>query len=111
MKNKIIISHKQIQLFVWILAFSLSSCNKNKNKDNTSNVAIEWEDKEILFPENIPCYVSDKETLPELCDEIFRKEFKITAYPLKTSIFIKPLFIIVLQKSKMQYNLLILWII
>ena len=37
--------------------------------------------------------------------------FKVTAYPLKTSIFIKPLFIIVLQKSKMQYNLLIFWII
>jgi hypothetical protein len=40
----------------------------------------EWMGKEILFPETVSCYVGGKETLPEICNECFQKDFKILIY-------------------------------
>ena len=40
----------------------------------------EWVGKEILFPDNIPCYILGKDTLQDFCKELFRKEFKILLY-------------------------------
>ena len=82
-KNKVMKRKRkrtQLQLFVWIVFFSLMSCNNYKSRENTSRATVDWEDKKILFPEDIPCYVSDNDTLSELCGEIFRKDFKILLY-------------------------------
>ena len=78
--NDIIIKRRQLQLIIWIVVIVFNSCNNNRSKVETSVIAFEWEDKEILFPEDVPCYVSGKDTLLELCDEMFRKEFKILLY-------------------------------
>jgi len=79
-ENELLMHLRRLQLLVLIVVFSLMSCNNNKNRANSSRAVVEWEGKEILFPENLPCYVSDNDTLSELCDEIFRKEFKILLY-------------------------------
>ena len=70
----------QYQLFMWILIFSLSACKGNKRRYEITKVALEWTGKQILFPEHVPCYVSGKDALFSLCDEIFLKEFKILLY-------------------------------
>ena len=36
--------------------------------------------KEILFPENVSCYIAGKEELLEVCSQNFKKEFKILLY-------------------------------
>ena len=76
----IILKRKQLQLFVWVVVFSLSSCKGNKSKEDVTKVLLEWIGKEIRFPENVPCFVLGKEVPPELCDEFFLKKFKILLY-------------------------------
>jgi len=56
------------------------SCKDNKKRDEVAKIVGEWMGKKILFPEGVPCYVAGKETFPELCDELLRKEFKILMY-------------------------------
>ena len=63
-----------------VVAICLSSCGKNKERANISKIVAEWSGKEIRFPDNVPCYILGKEMLPEFCDEIFHKEFKILLY-------------------------------
>ena len=77
---KIVSKGRQYQLFMWIFIFSLSACRGNKRRDEITKVTLEWIGKEIRFPENVPCYVSGRDSFPELCDEIFLKEYKILLY-------------------------------
>ena len=72
-------SQKKLQLLFLIAIFPLCSCKDNTRK-NIAMVVNEWTGKEIQFPENVPCFVSGKETLPEFCDESFHREFKILLY-------------------------------
>ena len=67
-------------VFILIAIFSLSSCKDNKRKEDVRKVVSEWIGKEIKFPDNIPCYVLGKDTLPKYCNECFQKEYKIFAY-------------------------------
>ena len=68
-------------IFITILLLIVFyACKENKRREDVAKVVNEWIGKEILFPENIPCYVSGKETLPEFCSEHSRKEFKILLY-------------------------------
>ena len=71
---------KQWLLIICLVFFSFCSCKDNKNRGDASRVVYEWEDREILFPANLPCYVLGKDTHLKLCDEIHRKEFKIVLY-------------------------------
>ena len=79
-EDNTVIRLKQLQLFFGIIVFSLCSCKDNKNREEAAKIIKEWTGKEIRFPENVPCYISGKDTLPELCSENFRKEFKILLY-------------------------------
>ena len=63
-------------LFISLLALFLYSCKDNRKRDEAAIIVNEWMGKEIRFPENVSCYVSGKDTLPELCNEYFYKEFK-----------------------------------
>lgn len=72
--------HKRLKLFIWIVVFSLSACNNHKSRENALRVVVEWDDKEILFPENLPCHISGMDTVHTLCNQIFGKEFKILLY-------------------------------
>ena len=76
---KIEISRKNLTLIALAVIFFLPSC-KDKRKEDIAKIVKEWTGKEILFPENIPCFVLGKETLPDCCDEIFHKEYKILLY-------------------------------
>ena len=67
-------------LVLLIVVCSVCSCKDNKKQKEIVKMVSEWTGKEILFPENLPCYVSGKETLQGFCDEYFDKEFKILMY-------------------------------
>jgi len=67
-------------LFFLLVSFSVCSCKDKRRKEEIGKTVAEWMGKEIRFPENTPCYLSGKDTLPELCNEEFRKEFKILLY-------------------------------
>ena len=79
-KNNRDTNQKQLLWIVLIVAFSLSSCKENKRREEVARIVNEWIGKEIKFPENIPCYVLGKDTLPEFCDDNFHKEYKILLY-------------------------------
>jgi hypothetical protein len=57
-----------------------SSCRPNNKRDEAAKIVNEWMGKQILFPENIPCYVAGKKLLPDFCLEAFQAEFKILMY-------------------------------
>ena len=63
-----------------VLFFSFDSCKGKKQREETSKSLFEWIEKEIIFPGDISCYVSEIDMNPGLCDEIFQKEFKILLY-------------------------------
>ena len=67
-------------LFFLIVVCFIYSCKGNKKRREVEKIVSEWIGKEILFPEYVPCYVAGKETLPEICNEWFQKEFKILMY-------------------------------
>jgi len=63
-----------------VLGVCFSACKNDKRIDEATKMVVEWTGKEIIFPENTPCYISDKETLQQFCDDNFQKEFKILLY-------------------------------
>jgi len=70
----------KIHLIFLCVLFSVFSCKDNKRKEDATKIVSEWIGKEIRFPENVPCFVSGQDTLQVLCDDHFRKEFKILLY-------------------------------
>ena len=62
------------------IVFCLPSCKQNKRRNDAVKIVSEWTGKEIKFPQNVSCYMSGKETLPELCNDCFQKEYKILLY-------------------------------
>jgi len=68
-----------LSLFI-IFAFSINNCRDRRKEKSVTEIVREWIGKEILFPENLPCFVLGKETLPEVCRELFQKEYKIFRY-------------------------------
>jgi hypothetical protein len=75
-----VVKRKLLILFSLAAVFSMCSCKEHKRKSEIEKIVAEWIGKEILFPENISCYVSGRETFPEICDEWFQKDFKILMY-------------------------------
>ena len=47
-KSHRIIKSKQCSLFLLVIFFVFFSCKDNRKRNETSNIANEWEDKEIL---------------------------------------------------------------
>jgi len=66
--------------FLLLLPFFIYSCKEKKKREEVAKIVNEWIGKEIRFPDNVPCYVSGKDTLSELCNANFQKEFKILLY-------------------------------
>ena len=71
---------KPLLLLFLVVIFFLFSCKENKRHKEVTKILNEWIGKEILFPENVPCYVVGKDVLPELCSELFQEEYKILMY-------------------------------
>ena len=78
-KNRIVNRRKLLLLLV-ALPFLIYSCKDNKKREEAVKIVNEWIGKEIRFPDNIPCYMSGRDTLSELCNANFQKEFKILLY-------------------------------
>ena len=78
-KNKPM-NRKQLLWFLLAIPFLVFSCKDHKKRDEAAKIVNEWLGKEIRFPGNAPCYVTGKDTLPELCSANFQKEFKILLY-------------------------------
>jgi hypothetical protein len=59
------------------------SCNTNKNKkdmDMAVKIVKEWTGKKVEIPEYLQCTISGKDTVPCLCMESLRKEYKVFLY-------------------------------
>ena len=67
-------------LFLFLAVFSVFSCKDSRNRKEVAKILSEWTGKEFLFHKNVPCYVAGKDTLPEICSELFENEFKILMY-------------------------------
>lgn len=80
LKNSWVKNQGLIKLFLLIVAFSLSCCKGNKQREDAIAIVKEWTGKEIKFPENVPCYKFGKDTIPVLCDECLPNEYKILLY-------------------------------
>jgi len=74
------IKTKNILIILSIVTVFVCSCKSNKQKEDAAKIVNEWIGKEIKFPENISCYFSGIDTIPELCSEQFKKDFKILLY-------------------------------
>ena len=72
--------YKFLFLIFLIVVCFVCSCKNNKKKGEIEKVLSEWIGKEILFPENVPCYMAGKDTLTDICNKLFQKEFKILMY-------------------------------
>jgi hypothetical protein len=64
-----------ISLFIGIF-----SCNSNKNTKEAQMIVKEWKGKEILFTDNLQCCIVGKDTIPEFCNNLFQKEYKVLLY-------------------------------
>ena len=71
---------KNLLFILSIVTIFVCSCKDNKKREDAAKIVNEWIGKEIRFPENVPCFVSGKDTVTELCSEQFKKEFKILLY-------------------------------
>jgi len=67
-------------LLLLLVGCSVCSCKNHNKRNEIIKIVNEWAGKEILFPENVPCYAVGKESSPKLCDSWFQKEFKILLY-------------------------------
>jgi hypothetical protein len=68
-----------IYIVFTIILNTVFSCD-NKNRKETEKVVIEWIGKEIKFPENFQCNVLGKDTVSDLCVDLFRKQYKVLLY-------------------------------
>ena len=66
--------------YIILILLLLCSCKDHKRQEAAAKIVKEWTGKEIRFPDNVPCYISGKDTLPELCDDCFHKEYKILLF-------------------------------
>ena len=71
---------KPLLLLFLFAVLCIFSCKENRTRKEVAKILSEWTGKEILFPENTPCYVAGKNAPPELCNEWFQKEYKILMY-------------------------------
>jgi len=62
------------------VTINVISCKKNQRKEEIAIILKEWIGKEIIFPENISYYISDKKSIPDMYNEYFEKEFKVFLY-------------------------------
>jgi hypothetical protein len=74
------VKQKQLLFLFMMITLLHYSCKDNSRKEEAAKIVNEWTGKEIRFPENVPCYVLGKDTLPELCNKCFGKEYKILLY-------------------------------
>jgi hypothetical protein len=74
------VKNKSLILFLLITVFFVYSCKENKKRKEVAKIVTEWTGKEILFPQDVPCYAAGKDTLSEICNEWFNKDFKILMY-------------------------------
>ena len=74
------IVNKSLILFTLIAVFCFYSCKDRKRQQEITKLVSEWTGKEILFSENVPCYVAGKDTLSGICNELFQKEYKVFMY-------------------------------
>ena len=69
-----------VLFFLIAVSASLCSCKNKNRRGEIEKIVAEWLGKEIRIPENLPCFVSGKETQPGSCDHWLQKEFKILMY-------------------------------
>jgi hypothetical protein len=66
--------------FAALFLLSMFSCEKLKRQIATQKIINEWVGKEIKFPADAQCCVLGKDTVPALCTDLFRKEYKVMLY-------------------------------
>jgi hypothetical protein len=71
----------------WILFFAItvcfslfSSCKKESAESKFNKIAQDWISKNVVFPEDISCYIKGKDTSINNCADLLKKEYKILLY-------------------------------
>jgi hypothetical protein len=74
--HKYMYMKKRIFIITVLVAVSLSSCG-NSRKGDALKIVAEWRGKEIVFPEDIPCFSMGKDTS---CVDLHGDNYKIVLY-------------------------------
>ena len=77
MRIKFTYTEQRIVIIVALIAICLSSCKKNKQKEDAVKIVKEWTGKEIKFPKGIPCTSMGKDTT---CVDLYSDNYKILLY-------------------------------
>lgn len=56
------------------------ACNRNEKKVEIEQIITEWKGKEIHFPNNYNCNFLGRDTIMQLCLDLFRSEYKVLLY-------------------------------
>jgi hypothetical protein len=63
-----------------ICSFIFYSCKENKERIAAQRIVTEWKGKAVQFPEYIQCSILGKDTVSNICSDLFQKEYKILFY-------------------------------
>ena len=76
---EIVMAETKIYVFVLVglVVFCLSSCKKNKQKDDTVQTVKEWTGKKVKFPKKLFCTSMGKDTA---CVDVYNDNYKILLY-------------------------------
>jgi hypothetical protein len=68
-------------LFLLLIVSTLCySCKNNRKQTEIEQTVSEWTGKQIKFPVNYQCCVFGKDTVDDICTELFDKDYKILLY-------------------------------
>jgi hypothetical protein len=65
-------------LLLLILSTLCFSCKDNKKQMDAEQIVSEWTGKQIKFPANYQCCFLGKDTINDICTELFNKESLLT---------------------------------
>jgi len=71
---------KQLIFILFTTIISIYSCKNNNNRKEVEKIVNEWIGKEIFFPKDISCYITGRDTLVDILNSFFQKEFKVLMY-------------------------------
>jgi hypothetical protein len=66
-------------ILVALFAVGLVAC-RDKRVVEAEKVVKEWKGKTIVFPENLQCSVLGKDTVSNICSDLFQRDYKILFY-------------------------------
>jgi hypothetical protein len=76
---KIYLTGRRLLSLLLILTLCYS-CKDNKKRTTVERIVSEWIGKQVNFPANYQCCVLGKDTISDICAELFDRDYKILLY-------------------------------